>query len=312
MNFLTMDYFLMVASKRNITKAAEELHITQQTLSAHISALEKELACQLFVRSNPLQLTYAGEVFLRHATHIYESWQAMWNEFNDLTHNQRGKLLVGIDYTRSRTLMPRIISAFQAAYPLIEVRVLEGTNKDLQQNLISKDIDLAIARFPEKIPGIEVSDFYNEEVIMLASKQLLKGDAPDAQKYLINLNDFQKYPFLLGGANDISSQLGIELLRRSNFQPIVKARSNNLETLLALCANNTGICFCPISSLRAVLSEEQINQMQIYHLASDSIYPIRFAHRQSSYCWNMVSEFIRISLEQKAALFFNSPYSSMV
>ena len=60
MNFLSMEYFLTVAAKRNITKAAEELHITQQTLSAHIAAVEKELACKLIVRSNPLQLTYAG------------------------------------------------------------------------------------------------------------------------------------------------------------------------------------------------------------------------------------------------------------
>lgn len=54
MNFLTMEYFRAVAAKRNITKAAEELHITQQTLSAHIASLEKELACQLIIRSNPL------------------------------------------------------------------------------------------------------------------------------------------------------------------------------------------------------------------------------------------------------------------
>lgn len=97
MNFLSMEYFIAVAAKRNITKAAEELHITQQTLSAHIAAIENELACQLVVRSNPLELTYGGEVFLRYATKFYENYQSMWNEFNDLTNNQRGKLLIGVD-----------------------------------------------------------------------------------------------------------------------------------------------------------------------------------------------------------------------
>ena len=163
MNFMSMEYFLAVASRRNITKAAEDLHITQQTLSAHIAAIEKELACQLFLRSNPLELTYAGEVFLRYATNIHEGYQSMWNEFNDLTLNQRGKLLVGIDYTRSRTLMPKIISAFQTQYPHIEVRMQEGTNKVLQQRLLNKEVDLIIARFTEPLSSIEIQSFKEEK-----------------------------------------------------------------------------------------------------------------------------------------------------
>ena len=63
MNFLSMDYFLMTAEKRSFTKAADALHITQQTLSTHIANLEQELDCKLFVRHVPLELTYAGEIF---------------------------------------------------------------------------------------------------------------------------------------------------------------------------------------------------------------------------------------------------------
>ena len=47
MNFLSMDYFLMTAEKRSFTKAADALHITQQTLSTHIANLEQELDCKL-------------------------------------------------------------------------------------------------------------------------------------------------------------------------------------------------------------------------------------------------------------------------
>ena len=72
MNFKSMEYFITVAAKRNITNAARELYITQQTLSSHISAIENELDCQLIIRSKPLELTYAGEIFLKHALSIYE------------------------------------------------------------------------------------------------------------------------------------------------------------------------------------------------------------------------------------------------
>ena len=67
MNFLSMDYFLMTAEKRSFTKAADALHITQQTLSTHIANLEQELDCKLFVRHVPLELTYAGEIFWQYA-----------------------------------------------------------------------------------------------------------------------------------------------------------------------------------------------------------------------------------------------------
>lgn len=63
MNFQTMEYFTAVVEKRSFTKAAESLHITQQTLSAHIANLEKELGCALLIRHIPLELTYAGKYF---------------------------------------------------------------------------------------------------------------------------------------------------------------------------------------------------------------------------------------------------------
>ena len=70
MNFSSMDYFVMVARERSFSRAAERLHITQQTLSAHIAGLEKELSTKLLVRSIPLELTYAGEVFLGYAADL--------------------------------------------------------------------------------------------------------------------------------------------------------------------------------------------------------------------------------------------------
>ena len=300
MNFMSMEYFMAVAAKRNITKAAEELHITQQTLSAHIAAIEKELACQLIVRSNPLELTYAGEVFLRYASDIYESYQALWNEFNDLTNNQRGKLLVGINYARSRAIMPGIIAAFQSAYPNIEVRLLEGDNSSLHKGLINKDIDLAVARFPESLAGMEIRNFYKEEVVMLVPAQLLAKGKPGDSFYINDLSEFSLYPFILGSPHDVASQIGRNMMMKSGFQPIVKAQSANVETLLGLCARGIGICFCPESLARVTLTDNQLRQMRIYHFNTEATYPIRFGYRKGSYQWRIISEFIRIALEERS------------
>lgn len=298
MNFMTMEYFMAVAAKRNITKAAQELHVTQQTLSAHIAALEKELDSQLFVRSSPLELTYAGEVFLRYATRIYEDYQSMWNEFNDLTNNQRGKLLVGINYTRSHALMPGIISAFQKAYPKIEVRLTEGTNESLRKGLLNKDLDLAIARFPSAFPGIETLDFYQEEIVMLVPEVLLGEEGRRGGSYIENLSAFRDYPFVLGSPYDISGQTGRSLIARAGFQPVIKAQSKNVETLLSLCAGGVGICFCPESLIYAALTEEQLKKVRMFHFITEATYPVRFGYRKESYQWKIILEFIRIAQKE--------------
>ena len=78
MNFLSMQYFSMVAREKSFTKAAAKLYITQQTLSAHIAAIEKELGCQLIIRRVPLELTYAGQIFLKYAVDIQKDLK-IWN-----------------------------------------------------------------------------------------------------------------------------------------------------------------------------------------------------------------------------------------
>ena len=70
MNFDSLEYFSVLARERSFTRAAESLHITQQSLSSHIAGLEKELNCQLVVRRIPLELTYAGQTFLSYAEEL--------------------------------------------------------------------------------------------------------------------------------------------------------------------------------------------------------------------------------------------------
>ena len=83
MNFSSMEYFNILAQELNFTRAAERLHITQQSLSAHIAGMEKELGCQLFVRHIPLELTYAGEVMLRYAADFQKDHENLLREFSD-------------------------------------------------------------------------------------------------------------------------------------------------------------------------------------------------------------------------------------
>ena len=302
MNFVTMEYFLAVANKRNFTKAAEELHITQQTLSAHIASLEKELDCKLIIRSKPLELTYEGEVFFQHAANIYDSWQCMWNEFNDLTYNQRGKLLVGVNHSRSESIMPLVIENFHKNYPNIEVRIIEGVHDTIHKNLLNRDIDIAIARFPSSIPGIEIEKFYKEEIVMCVPNKIMETVTEEVDDVLDDISPFSDCPFLVSNSNDISGQICMSMIESAGFLPNIKMRSNNTITLLHSCLRGLGICFCTRSLLFSILPQGQMENMRVFRLnpkQMNSSYNIFFGYRKNSYQWKIILEFIRIAEQTK-------------
>lgn len=297
MNFLSMEYFVMVARERSFTKAAEQLHITQQTLSAHISSVEKELGCQLLIRRVPLELTYAGQVFLDYALGFQQNYQAMSKEFCDITANQKGILRIGIAYTRGRVIMPDLITKFQEEYPNIEISLMESSNDAMHKSLIDGEIDLAVGSFPESLPEVELHDFYQEEIVLLISEDLLSGIYEGFEDKITdgNLSDLQNCPFVLGNPGDIGGQIGRRMIKHSGFQPIVKAQSDNIETLLSLCVRGIGACFCPENLAMLALSAEQLSKLRLFRFNNDTTYTIRFGYQRKAYQWRIISEFIRIS-----------------
>lgn len=303
MTISSMYYFIVLARERNFTKAAQQLHITQQSLSSHIATLEQELGCQLLVRRVPLRLTYAGTVFLRYAVSIQQELDNMQREFCDITENQKGVLKVGVAYTRGRTIMPRLVKAFREQYPNIEVEIAEASNKALQNNLLNGELDLAIAIFPDSLPGIEQRDFYPEEVVLLAAASLLEKHYPDGVKQVeerIAAGDWsvlKHCPFVLNGPSDIAGRIERGVFARAGFQPVVAASSSNSETLLSLCVEGVGACFCPENLALASLTKKQMSALKVFHLGPEGEYPICFGYLKNNYQWNMVSEFMRISAE---------------
>lgn len=305
MNFLTMDYFVETARERSITNAARRLHITQQTLSAHVAALEKELGCRLFERSTPLKLTYAGEVFLQYALDFQRQYRSLCQEFGDITGNQKGLLRVGISFARSYALMPPLIKAFQAKYPHIEIRLREGSNEELCAALVKEDMDIVIGHFPENIKGIVRTPFYQERMLLVLSEKLLTNTyGKKCEDIIRKLSDgdysvLSDCPFVLGIPEDIGGHAARQFLALHGLSPAVKAQSENIETLLELCRLGVGACFCPENLYRLTVKNMGIsNRWKTFAFPEDTAYPIWFGTvKKERYHWQIIAEFIRMAQE---------------
>ncbi|MCQ2536926.1 MAG: LysR family transcriptional regulator [Lachnospiraceae bacterium] len=290
MNFSNIEYFLATEKERNITRAANKLHITQQTLSAQIAALEKEVGSILFVRKSPLELTYAGTVFKNYALKAIKEYEALNQELSDVKNEQSGILRIGIGLTRGRVILPDIISTFHKEYPLIQTHILEDSNENIKKMLLDGEIDLACAYFPEVIPGVEIIPFYKEELLLLISKELLKTKGINER-----LEEFADVPFLVTSSDDIAGRIGEKILSEVDYKPIIRTRSKNMELLLELCVKGEGACFCSDSLYRNVLSKEKQKSLHILQFDGRTVFDISFGYLQSDYHRKANRDFIRIA-----------------
>ena len=300
MNFASMEYFTVLAQERNFTRAAERLHITQQSLSSHIAGMEKELGSQLLVRRVPLELTYAGEVLLRYAADFRKFRIDMQREFCDISQRQKGILRVGAAPMRGQMVLPRTIALFQESYPNISIELAEGSNDELHQMLLRGSIDIAIAEFPEVPSGsIRLTDFYLEENVLLIGKELFakcfEYDAEECEKrfHAEDYSALRKCPFVLGGSEDIDGKIGRDVLKRAGIDnPVVTATSHNVGMLLQLCLNGVGACICPQKIVQRVLTPQQADSVWMFRLGAEAAYRIQFGCQVQSYQWSVIGQFI--------------------
>ena len=304
MNFSSLAYFEALAEERSFTRAAQSLHITQQSLSSSIAKLEQELGCQLVVRHVPLELTYAGEVLLRYAATFREEYNTMRQEFCDISQNQRGVLRIGVTYTRGSIILPDVIQAFRKRFPFIRIDLAEDSNDVLRHKLVAGDVDLAIAHFPESIPGIALRDFYQEEVVMLVARSLfdeLYGADVEDRVRRFEAGEFSAIgdcPLVLNDVDDVGGHIERRLLKRAGIaHPQVAAMSSNTQTVLALCMRGLGACFCPETLARVALSDEQFASLMLLRLGDAARYRICFGYREQSYQWSIMESFMTVARE---------------
>ena len=286
MNLLPMYYFTVVVEKKNISAAAKQLHITQQTLSAHIAQIEKELQCVLFQRKPRFVLTYAGSVFYQYACQFHDLYDSMQKEFKDLVQQSSGKLNVGVSHTRSRVLMPQIISGYQEKYPQVQIHLWEQTNDALVQMLQEETVDFVFANLVEKQSGLNCIMLYEEEMLFVVPKKLW-----EPQTNWKNLKIPRELPFLLNKPSDIAGRLGNILLQKKGIMPRVTALSDNMETILMLCMNGSGACFCPNILFERTMSEDQ--KQTVTAISTGERYPIYILWKNKSYVPELIRNFIQ-------------------
>ena len=251
-NFLNLEYFLTAAEELNITRAAKKLYISQQSLSNHISNLEKEFDVQLFNRTSPLTLTYAGRALKTRAKQLLDLKDETYRELADIKNFTIGQLSIGMSHTRGRFLLPAILPAYKAQLPNIELHLVEGNSSELTQALIHGEIDLMIDLLPFKAENIETLPICQEEILLVIPDAVLNQYFPGKQEQIklalkesADISLLSQCPFLLINKGNQVRTIADQIFEEAQISPPILLETENIETTFALAVKGMGITFYP-------------------------------------------------------------------
>jgi LysR family hydrogen peroxide-inducible transcriptional activator len=180
-------YVVAVARTRNFSRAAEQCHVSQPSLSQQIQKLEDELGERLFDRTKrEAKLTPHGETFLLRGVRILEEVDAAKREATDAKSLLRGSVTVGVLPTIAPYLLPAAMAAFTAKFPGLEMVVQEDTTARLLRLALGGEIDFALASRPIREERLEVRELFSEELLIA-----LPPGHPLTRKRTVRANDLE-------------------------------------------------------------------------------------------------------------------------
>ena len=242
-------YFVAVAESGSITKAAQRLGIQQPPLGQQIRALEAELKVQLFERApKRIVLSNAGKEFLHDARQILASAKKAMEKVRRFDRGEQGLLTVGFTSSASmHPIAPRILGAFNQAYPLAKVEVEERETYELILRLQKRELDAAFMRFaPGDLPGLTRSVLVDEDMVLAVPREHTLARKPQQPVTLKMLTDENFVLYRRPDGIGIYDWLIASLVKRG-FTPHVTHEVHRMMASINLVAAGAGLSFVPAS-----------------------------------------------------------------
>ena len=249
MQLSTLRYFLVVAQELNITKAAEKLFITQQSLSEQISRLEKEYNAKLFERTPRLKLTPAGERMVIYAERLLNMERQCKNELSEMASFNR--LSVGIRKAYCQAILPKVLPEFNWRYPNVRLHLTAATSRVMLPMLRQKKLDLCIGSprllihpdfdtvFLAEDPYVVViPENLLEQYFHLTGEEVRAGATPDFRA-------LDSVPLLIMQDRQSITRVAVDNLLASYgiLSGNVLLESHSIDTNLLVCSMGLGVTF---------------------------------------------------------------------
>ncbi len=240
MNVNQLKYFKAVCKHKNITKAAQELHIAQPSLSNAIKELENEFGVTLFNRINRrIFLTNEGHYFLNKAHHLLNCFENFQDEMLDLGSKKKDHIRVGIPSIMGTFLLPKIFTCFHDLHHDIHLEFFEYASIDAVKMLSNDAIDFAFILLDDDISAsFETKKVLETEVCFCVNSQ-----NPLSSEKIITFDQIKSTPIALLLEGSYHYKVISKKYKEKNSTPMIILHSNQLSTIQYFLEKNMAATF---------------------------------------------------------------------
>ncbi|WP_166354089.1 LysR family transcriptional regulator [Phytoactinopolyspora limicola] len=256
-------YFAAAAEAGSMTRAANELLVSQSAVSTAVAQLEREFGVQLFIRHHAkgLSLTHAGEAFLAEIRNLLNHASELIEVTHGLGHAVRGSLHVGYFTTLAPFFLPRLLTEFGQRYPDVTLSFFEGEIEAVREATLTGRVEVAL------LYDIDLGDEVERTTLAdVPVHVIVAADHPLATAGRIHLADIAAEPMILLDLPH-SAKYFMSVMAAAGATPQVRHRSTNYETVRALVAAGHG--YALLNQRSTVPTEFEQRPVAILEIADD-------------------------------------------
>lgn len=278
-----LDTLLLVAEKRNFTRAAQALSLTQPAVSHHISQLEQELGVRLFVRGNSdLMLTPEGETVLRYVRRMKALEKKMAEELQE-AGRRLTRLRIGITHTAESSIVAEVLARYTNENPGISITIVTDNINNLYDMLENFELDLAVVEGRSTRPELSALMLDTDYLVCV-----LANTHPLSHSSMITLDEIRQEKLILRLPNSetrVRFESALAAIGESiaDFQVILEV--DNVATIKDLIRKNLGISILARSACMDELRKGKLTALPIENLSmtreTNLVYHRDFAHKET-------------------------------
>ncbi len=164
--------FVTVVEYKNFSRAAEELYLSQPSVSLQIRNLENELGTKLMNRSSKhLELTQSGEIFYEYAKQMLLLYDKAKQDIDQLTNVVTGSLKVGASYTLGEYILPFVLAEFATQFPTVDIEASVDNTVEITQAVRANHLDIALVEGEVNHSDIDIRPLMEDEIILVVPNQ---------------------------------------------------------------------------------------------------------------------------------------------
>ena len=177
MNLKQLEAFVQVSESGSFSKAAKELFLTQPTISAHISSLEKELNVRLFIRNtNEVSLSDDGKDLYRYAKQITDLEKAIEERFYMDSDDGKHFITIAASTIPAQYLLPKVLMCYRERYPKEQIKIMETDSSEVVTQVVDHMVDVGFTGTVLEKKHCKYIPFYKDELAVIT---------PDTPEYRI-------------------------------------------------------------------------------------------------------------------------------